>query len=159
MHLEQKPRVNHDGEKIDHSALESDAVIKCTQICKQQFSGKSCAKIVQRLPNNRSHAYEIETNLDVSLRRDKKKREHFFEFMEQVLERRNAVITLPLSKDDERWYLPIFGVYHPRKPNKVRAVFDSFAKFANISLNDELLPGPDLNNKLLGVLLRFWKNL
>ncbi|CAC5412860.1 unnamed protein product [Mytilus coruscus] len=47
MHLERKPRVNHGEEKNNHNIPEQDAVIKCTQICKQQFSGKSCAKIVQ----------------------------------------------------------------------------------------------------------------
>ncbi|VDI05041.1 Hypothetical predicted protein [Mytilus galloprovincialis] len=82
----------------------------------------------QRLPNNRSHAFKRAMNLDVSLRRDEKKKEHFFQFMEKVLERKHAEIAPPLSQEEERWYLPIFGVYHPRKPDKIRAVFDSSAK-------------------------------
>ncbi|VDI03363.1 Hypothetical predicted protein [Mytilus galloprovincialis] len=61
----------------------------------------------------------------------------------------------PLPNDTERWYLPIFGVYHHRKKDKVRVVFDSAAKCNGVSLNDVLLPGPDLTNSLLGILLRF----
>ena len=52
------------------------------------------------------------------------------------------------------WYLPHHPVFHPRKPGKVRVVFDCAAKFG-VSLNDMLLQGPDLNNSLIGVLMRF----
>lgn len=49
----------------------------------------------------------------------------------------------------------MFGVYHPRKKDSVRMVFDSSAKFNNISLNDVLLKGPDITNNLQDILLRF----
>ncbi|XP_063412631.1 uncharacterized protein LOC134695338 [Mytilus trossulus] len=62
---------------------------------------------------------------------------------------------LPIG--NECWYLPFFGVYHPKTPGKVRIVFDSSAKFSGSSLNDVLIKGPDLTNNLLGVLLRFRK--
>ena len=51
------------------------------------------------------------------------------------------------------WYIPHHGVYHPNKPQKIRVVFDCSAKYKGISLNDTLLPGPDITNKLLGVLI------
>lgn len=54
---------------------------------------------------------------------------------------------LPLSF--ERWYLLMFTVYHPKKPDNVRIVFDSSAKFQGVSLNSVLLLGPDLCNSLL----------
>ena len=53
--------------------------------------------------------------------------------------------------------MPIFGVYHPQKPDKIRVVFDSNAQYHNILLNDVVLTGPDLNNSLIGVLLRYRK--
>ena len=57
------------------------------------------------------------------------------------------------------WYLPIFGVYHPQKPGQIRVVFDWSAQQRGFSLNSVLLSGLELNNSLLGVLLRFRKEL
>lgn len=49
----------------------------------------------------------------------------------------------------------MFGVYHPKKVNKICVVFDSSATYLNLSLNNVLLKGPDLTNSLLGVMLKF----
>ena len=57
--------------------------------------------------------------------------------------------------EGKAWNLPHHPVYHPRKPNKVRIVFDSAAQHKNISLNNALLQNPDLVNSLVGVLTRF----
>ncbi|XP_061717583.1 uncharacterized protein LOC133525312 [Cydia pomonella] len=53
-----------------------------------------------------------------------------------------------------RWYLPIFGVYHPQK-KKLRAVHDAAATTKGVSLNSLLLQGPDLLSPLLDILFRF----
>ena len=53
------------------------------------------------------------------------------------------------------WYIPHHGIYHAKKPNKIRVVFDCGARFGGTSLNDKLLQGPDLKNRLVGVLTRF----
>ena len=47
------------------------------------------------------------------------------------------------------------GVYHPKKSEKIRVVFDCSAKFEGTSLNDQLMQGPDLTNSLVGVLTQF----
>ena len=54
------------------------------------------------------------------------------------------------------WYLAHHGVYHP-KMKKIRVVFDCAASYQGVSLNTELLQGPDLTNSLIGVILRFRK--
>ena len=46
---------------------------------------------------------------------------------------------------------PVFGA----NKDKLRVVFDCAAKVRGVSLNDVIHQGPDYNNSLLGVLLRF----
>ena len=46
------------------------------------------------------------------------------------------------------WYIPHHGVYHPKKPNKIRVVFDCAAEYESESLNKHLLQGPYLTNNL-----------
>ena len=75
--------------------------------------------------------------------------------MKKILDSQHAEVAPPLGKQEECWYLLIFGVYHSKKPGQIRGVFDSSAQFDGISLNNVLLSGPDLMNSLLGVLLRF----
>nr|VZI26837.1 unnamed protein product [Spirometra erinaceieuropaei] len=62
---------------------------------------------------------------------------------------------VPVKDAAYSWYLPHHPVFHPAKPNRIRVVFDCAAKFYGISLNDQLLSGPDMTNSLIGVLLRF----
>ncbi|XP_054590105.1 uncharacterized protein [Nothobranchius furzeri] len=74
---------------------------------------------------------------------------------QSMLDKGHAELAPPLQEGAECWYLPTFGVYHPKKPSKIRVVFDSSAQYDGVSLNEVLLSGPDLNNSLVGVLLRF----
>lgn len=98
-------------------------------------------------------------SLERSLNRDPVKREHFFAFMQELLDNNHTEVAPPLTQDEECWYLhvPVFGIYHPKKPGQIRFVFDSSATFEGVYLNSELLSGPQLTNNLLGVLVRFRK--
>ncbi|XP_026147341.1 uncharacterized protein LOC113121247 [Carassius auratus] len=107
------------------------------------------------LPNNRDQAMKRLNVLQRTLQRKPEMAKHFVEFMRNLFINQHAEIAPPLQPDEECWYLPIFGVYHPLKPGKIRVVFDSSAQYEGVSLNSILLRGPDLNNKLLGVLMRF----
>ncbi|XP_069109451.1 uncharacterized protein [Argopecten irradians] len=76
--------------------------------------------------------------------------------MSKVLSSGAAEVAPPPT--GESWYLPIFGVNHPQKPDQIRGVFDSSATYDGTSLNQSLLSGPNLTNELLGILLRFRKD-
>lgn len=77
--------------------------------------------------------------------------------MEKILDNNHAQVAPESSDGEECWYQTLFGVYHHKKPDQIWSVFDSSAKFKGASLNDILLPGPDLSNSLLGILIQFWK--
>ncbi|XP_071147616.1 uncharacterized protein [Mytilus edulis] len=109
------------------------------------------------IPNNRSQAWKRAQILDTSLRKNQTKREHFMTFMEKVLNSGAAEIA-PKVISRECWYLPLFGVYHHKKPDQIRGVFDSSAVYGDVSLNSLLMSGPDLTNNLVGILMRFRKN-
>ena len=111
----------------------------------------------QRLPNNREQAVSRFTSLQRVLKRKPEMQEQYFAFMGKLFQNGHAEVAPPLKDGEECWYLPTFGVYHPRKPNQIRVVFDSSAEHHGVSLNNVLLTGPDLNNTLIGVLLRFRK--
>ncbi|XP_062702166.1 uncharacterized protein LOC134285450 [Aedes albopictus] len=53
------------------------------------------------------------------------------------------------------WYLPLGAVVNPKKPEKVRLIWDAAAVVDGISLNAMLLKGPDQLASLVGVLFRF----
>lgn len=59
------------------------------------------------------------------------------------------------SQNARVWYLPIFTVTHPKKPEKIRVVFDGAAKVNGVSLNSLLLKGPDQLSSLVDILRRF----
>ncbi|KAK3084088.1 hypothetical protein FSP39_007909 [Pinctada imbricata] len=112
----------------------------------------------EAMPNNKPVALKRAKVLDVSLRRDRVKHDHFVEFMQKVIDSGAAEVAPELPHGKEAWYLPIFGVYHPKKPDKIRGVFDSSATYQGVSLNKVLMSGPNLTNSLVGILMRFRKN-
>ncbi|XP_056006690.1 uncharacterized protein LOC130050517 [Ostrea edulis] len=107
------------------------------------------------LGDNRHMAGRRANLLDLNLKKNPKKCEHAVAFMKRIFDAGHAELAPPLKYKEEFWYLPIFSVYHSKKPDQIRMVFDSSAQYDGLSLNNVLLTGPDLTNSLLGVLLRF----
>ncbi|XP_056441197.1 uncharacterized protein LOC130378470 isoform X2 [Gadus chalcogrammus] len=109
------------------------------------------------LPNNNRLATIRLEHLKKKLKIHTQYFDHYKAFMEETISNGDAEPAPVSSEGDIVWYIPHHGVYHPRKPDKLRVVFDCSAKFRGISLNDTLLTGPDLTNSLVGVLCRFRK--
>lgn len=125
-------------------------------------SGKWTAPLLFRtcrpaLLDNRESALKRANSLDVSLKHNTSKAKHVCEFMQKIFDKQHAEPAPRLDNNGERWYLPLFSVYHNKKPDSIRVVFDSSARYHYSSLNDVLLKGLPLNNSLLGILLRFRK--
>ncbi len=108
-----------------------------------------------QLPNNKQLAIVRLKHLKRKLEKNPKYREDYVRFMDGVFRDGDAEEAEVPSKEGNAWYIPHHGVYHPRKPEKIRVVFDCSAKFETTSLNNHLLTGPDLTNALTGVLCRF----
>ncbi|XP_067943139.1 LOW QUALITY PROTEIN: uncharacterized protein [Watersipora subatra] len=92
--------------------------------------------------------------LEKKFQKDSHYKEQYHEFMRDIINKGEAI---PATEEttDHSWYIPHFGVYHPRKPDRIRVVFDCAAKVGGVSLNDFLLQGPEHMNDLQGILLRF----
>ncbi|KAL4008074.1 hypothetical protein ACER0C_001926 [Sarotherodon galilaeus] len=108
-------------------------------------------------PNNRVVAVQRAEGLKRRLLRDSEFHQEYTKFMTETLDRGYAeeVPVAETSKSGSRiWYLPHHGVYHPTK-HKLRVVFDCASTYQGMSLNSQLLQGPDLTNSLIGVLIRF----
>lgn len=100
------------------------------------------------LPDNRQLAMVRLSHLKRKLSKDERYKEHYVKFMDEVIKRGDAEEVKEEGKEGEKWYIPHHGVYHSKKPGKLRVVFDSSARYKGTSLNDYLLPGPDLMNSL-----------
>ena len=85
-------------------------------------------------------------------------RKDYKSFVAEIVEKSYArkVPTEKLNRKNRRvWYLPHHEIYHPKKPNKIRVVFNCSAEYQGTSLNKQLYQGPDLMNSLLRMLLQF----
>ena len=111
------------------------------------------------LPDNRAMAEKRLESLKRRFSKDESLHKKYAGVMQDYIEKGFAE---KVRDDGKRnactWFLPHHPVMNPRKPDKVRVVFDCAARFMGVSLNDKLLQGPDLLSRLSGVLTRFRVN-
>ncbi|KAK6180956.1 hypothetical protein SNE40_008915 [Patella caerulea] len=111
-----------------------------------------------RLPDNKPAVLKRLNGLKQKLQNDEKYKKHYITFMQNIINHcySERVPDEELNiQNGKLWYLPHFGTYHPKKPDKLRIVCDASITYNGSCLNNTLLQGPDLINSLLGVLCRF----
>ena len=109
------------------------------------------------LPNNRNLAVKRWNQLNARSKKNSKFFTDYQTFMKDLISQcaeRGPVDRLEVQHGKVN-YVPHIGVYHPKKPEQIRVVFDCSAQWNGVSLNDYLLQGPDFMNDLLGILCRF----
>ncbi len=149
-------------EEKEEMSQEDKQFLRSVQENTKFENGHYCVKLPLRnesvkTPNNRSVAELRAANLKRKLQRNSSLLEDYSQFMKSIIEKGYAlkVPTEQLDRNDNKvWYIPHHGVYHPKK-KKIRVVFDCTASFQGMSLNSQLLQGPNLTNTLIGVLTRF----
>ena len=121
----------------------------------------------KQTPPNLGESREICTKRFLSLERrlsnDNELREKYIEFMRNYLQSGHMVEIKPSFNDEgfgSNCYLPHHGVLQRSgNKSKLRVVFDASCKTGNkVSLNDELLGGPNIHLRLDDILVRFRLN-
>jgi len=111
------------------------------------------------LPDNRSTAMRRLLSLEKRLIRDSQLRKRYIVALEEYIQQHHArkltAEEMSSGIPGRIWYIPHHPVLNPNKPGKCRPVFDASAEHKGISLNSQLLKGPDLLTNLVGVLIRF----
>ena len=109
-----------------------------------------------RLPNNKRMAETRLNLLRKKLEKDAKLSKKYTEGMQDLLDKGHAIEVPPTEigrQDGKVWYLPHHPIVNPNK-DKPRIVFDCAAQYLG-PINSKVMQGPDLTNKLIGMLTRF----
>ena len=111
------------------------------------------------LPNNYSSALSQMKSLEYRLEKKPELKKLYQDSIKLDVEKGFVRILkqeeLEATKLERQWYVPHHPVENPNKPGKVRRVCNAASKFRGISLNDNLLTGPDLLQNLIGIFFRF----
>ena len=111
------------------------------------------------LPNNYSSAVSQLKSLERRLEKNVNLKQRYKETIDVDVQKGFVRILdeaeLENTKSDLQWYVPHLPVLNPNKPDKVRRVCNAASKFGGVSLNDNLMAGPDLLQSLIGIIFRF----
>ncbi|XP_058828874.1 uncharacterized protein LOC131688562 [Topomyia yanbarensis] len=98
---------------------------------------------------------QLERKLEKSPELYQNIRDQIKRYLENVYAHLATESELVSTECDKVWYLPLNIVLNPKKPNKVRIVWDAAATVQGVSLNSMLLKGPDLLVPLVSVIIGF----
>ena len=107
-------------------------------------------------PNNRRMAESRLKNLKKRFIKDKQYHKDYTSFMEDMIKKGYAEKSDPkANQQGKTWFIPHHGVYHPSKPGKIWFIFDCSGDYDGVYVNKRLLSGLDLNNLIVGILVKF----
>ena len=101
----------------------------------------------EMFPDNRSMAEARLKNLKKRFSREKQYHENYTKFLEDMV--RYAKKLFQQVQQGKTWFIPHYGVYHPRKLGKLQVVFDCSAEYNGVPINKTLMSGPDLTNQII----------
>ncbi|CAG7723450.1 unnamed protein product, partial [Allacma fusca] len=99
------------------------------------------------LPESRIQAEKRLTSLEMKMDRNPEFSKKYCEKMQDFLDKGYARKLNPNKmkiRSSKMWYLPHVAHFNPNKPDKLRLILVAASKTNGISLNDNLLTGPDL---------------
>ena len=107
----------------------------------------------RNLPNNYSSALGQFYSLQRRLQRDPNLKSMYQQLIDTDVEKGFVKILYDSRMKGtfgKKWYLPHHPVLNPNKPGKVRRVCNAASKYTEVCLNDKLLAGPDLLQRMIG---------
>ncbi|XP_062533380.1 uncharacterized protein LOC134202389 [Armigeres subalbatus] len=99
--------------------------------------------------------YPLERKLQKNPKLERRVREQISEYKRKGYAHKASLRELTSVEAGRVWYLPLGVVTNPKKPEKVRLIWDAAAKVNGISFNSKLLKGPDVLSPLPKVLCCF----
>ena len=149
------PDDEQPGSSYEHKRFMSEMVSKINVNAKNNIELPLPLKTTE-LPQNKGQVFHRTKKTLQNLKKDPEKLQQCLKSVEKNIQKKYVEPVPPNEVDNTphpTWYLPIFPVEHKNKAP--RLVYDASAKYHGVSLNDVLLQGPDTNNQLRSVLLRF----
>lgn len=155
------------GTKMPKAVLESEMTTRARKIMKETTrriehdrfeTGLLWKSPDTRLPESFNMALRRLRSVEARMRREPKFGDQYRAQIDAYVKKgyaRRLTDVEARQRTNRTWFLPHFAVFNDNKPGKFRLVFDAAAEVDGVSLNSELLSGPDDNNALLKLLMQF----
>ena len=157
------PEATHPSQNDLHALAQMERTVRFDKEKQHYYCGlpwvrdrRSAAQVLNNLDSKANAANRLRKAAE-RFRRDPARKAGVFQQMNEFIRDGQAVqvVDREVAHGLPVYYLPLHVVTRPDKPGKYRLCQDAASKVAGTCLNDLLLSGPDLVNRLVGVLLRF----
>ena len=127
----------------------------CRKTDDRRFETGLLWKSTEQLPSNRIYAENHLKYLQRKLKEDDDLAQLYRKEIQKDLDKGYIKeINGEQEENNTKWFLPHYGIVSPAKPGKISRIANAASVFNGTCLNDHLLPGPDLLNDLVVIVLR-----